>query len=232
MPAAEVFLLKNVCADAALLFLAARFQGVRARAVRIAAGAVFGAFSALGAAAAGGVFTAFPVQAAVCLGMAFIAAGRGKALRVSLSMWTGAMLLGGASLLGLPWLAAGAVSAMALCAIWMRKNAPLPEEAQLRIVCGGRETRLRAIVDTGCRAVDPETLLPVIVLPAQALRPPRECRPLRVKTAAGAATLGCFTPEAVFVNGVPVGACVAVSPEGALPHALIPVALCAGRRIG
>ena len=106
------------------------------------------------------------------------------------------------------------------------------QDAQLRVVCGGRETRLRAIVDTGCRAVDPETLLPVIVLPAGAVRPPEGCRPLWVKTAAGRTSLSCFTPEAVFINGIPVSACVATAPGESLPHALIPVALCAGRRIG
>lgn len=232
VPAAEVFLLKNICADAALLFLAARFQGVRIRGARVAAGAVFGALCALGSATAGGAFAAFPAKAAVCAVMALIAAGRAKALRVCLSMWTGAMLLGGASRLGFSWLAAGVVSGMALCALCVRRAAPPAQDAQLRVVCGGRETRLRAIVDTGCRAVDPETLLPVIVLPAGAVRPPEDCRPLWVKTAAGRTSLSCFTPEAVFINGIPVSACVATAPGESLPHALIPVALCAGRRIG
>ena len=147
MPVAEVFLLKNACADAALLFLAARFHGVRAKGARIAAGAAFGALCALLSLAAGGAMLSLPAKAAVCAGMVFIATGKRKLPAVCASVWTGALLAGGANRMGLSWLTAGFVSGAALCALRIRRSAPAPGEAKLSLVHDGKETRVPAIYE-------------------------------------------------------------------------------------
>ena len=230
VPVAEVFLLKNACADAALLFLAARFHGVRAKGARIAAGAAVGALCALISLAAGGAMLSLPAKAAVCAGMVFIATGKRKLPAVCASVWTGALLAGGANRMGLSWLTAGFVSGATLCALRIRRSAPAPGEAKLSLVHDGKETRVPAIYDSGCRAIDPGTLLPVIVVPAGAAPPREGARAIWVQTAAGRARLACVEPEAVLINGIPVSACVAAAPEGTLRYALIPPALAAGRR--
>ena len=230
MPVAEVFLLKNACADAALLFLAARFQGVRAKGARIAAAALFGALCALVSLGAGGAFASLPAKAACCAAMVLIATGKEKLPAVCASVWTGALLAGGANRMGLSWLTAGIVSGAALCALQIRRSAPAPRAARLSLVRGGKETRVPAIIDSGCRAIDPGTLLPVIVVPAKAAPPQKDARAIWVETAAGRARLTRVEPEAVLINGIPVSACVAAAPEGTLRYALIPPAFAAGRR--
>lgn len=229
MPAAEVYFLQNALADAALLALAARWRGARAHPGRILLGAFFGALCAVVCAKAGGALLSVPVKIAV--GALMLLIGVGPSCQGFLALWTGAALTGGAGRLGLPALAAGFGSGAALCALFLRKNAPPAPEAALVVESGGRTLRCSGLFDSGCRAVDPGTLLPVIILPAAPL-PQKQTRALFVRTAAGSLQLACFTPDAVFINGKAVHASVAAAPEGALERALIPWALCAGRRKG
>lgn len=228
MPVAEAYLLKNTLADAALLLLAARWRGMRAHPLRIALASFFGALCALVSAAAGGFFLSLPAKVAVLTMMGCI--GVGPSLEAMAALVTGAALTGGAGRMGVPAAAALGASGAALCALIVRKNAPPPPCACITVRAAGREIRLAAIVDSGCRAVDPGTLSPVILLPSGLLPAPQNARALHIRTAAGTARLACFTPDAVMIDGNPVNASVAAAP--ALRCALVPWALCAGRRSG
>lgn len=232
MPAAEVFLLRNACADACLLLLVCRWQGVRARPGRVALGAALGAGGALAAAALGGWLTAFPFKALLCAAMGLTGLGRRNALRAQAALWAGALVTGGAFRLGLPALAAGCLTGFAVCAIPRGRAAPHSLGATVAIDCGARKIRVRAIFDSGCLALDPQTMRPVIVVPGEWLPLPSDTRPLAIRTAAGCASLPCFTPQRVLVDGTPVRASVAAAPAGMLETALVPWALRAQRRNG
>lgn len=87
------------------------------------------------------------------------------------AVWLGALVAGGAAALGLGTMLAGAASGVAGMALLRRRNAPPPPRVRLRVVFGGTEHAMEAVVDTGNRALDPVTGLPVIFLPGR--HPPR-----------------------------------------------------------
>ena len=226
----EVFFLQNAVVDAGLLYLAALWRGVRARPGRIALGAGLGALWAVAACLCGGALCTLPAQAVAALGMLWAGAGRMSCRETAAALgavWLGALVAGGAAALGLGTMLAGAASGVAGMALLRRRNAPPPPRVRLRVVFGGTEHAMEAVVDTGNRALDPVTGLPVIFLPGPASAAPAG-RPLALHTASGVCVLHCFLPEAVYVNGVPVRAAVAMVPPARLPYALTPWALCAG----
>lgn len=230
MPVAEAYFLKNALADAVLLVLAAKWQGARARPARIALAACFGALCALVCAALGGFFATIWAKALVSLGV--ICIGIGLNASALMALWLGALLFGGGYRLGLPLAGCCLLACAVSLPLRWRKAAPPPPNASLTVRSSGTTVKLEAIIDSGCRAVDPGTLHPIIVLPAKSLPPPPHGRTVYIQTAAGRTRLCCFTPDLVLLNGTPVCASVASAPEGTLRCALVPWSLCAERRSG
>ncbi|MDR0929755.1 MAG: sigma-E processing peptidase SpoIIGA [Oscillospiraceae bacterium] len=136
---------------------------------------------------------------------------------------------GGAAALGLSLLPAGVMTGFAGMALLRRKNAPPPPAATVQICQGDRIITLSAVVDTGNRALDPWTAMPVVFVSA-GLFPGEKGRPMAIRTAAGERAVCCFTPDAIAVDGQSVRAAVALAPDDFLDCALVPPGLCAQRR--
>ena len=114
------------------------------------------------------------------------------------------------------------------------------EAAVVTCVYHGRQARMRALIDTGNRLVDPLTGLPVIAAPREALGElipdsvraddlqtlPHGFRLLRAQTAAGPCLLMCFHPQQLMIEyegrcaGVQALIALSTATEGAM--ALIP----------
>jgi hypothetical protein len=228
----EGFIVQNACVDAALLWLAAAWRGAKIRPWRLLLGTLVGVLFAVGAALLGGVLrTAFAQLLASGAMVALAAAPRSALEGVTLTgvLWLGALLAGGAAALGLSMLPAGVMTGFAGMALLRRKNAPPPPTASVAIRRGDKTIALEAVVDTGNRALDPWTAMPVVFV-AAGLFPGEKGRPMAIRTAAGKRALCCFTPDAIAVNGQPVRAAVALAPDDFLDCALVPAGLCAQRR--
>ena len=228
----EAFVLQNALADAGLLFLTAAWRGGRVSPLRIALGALLGAAWALAAAMAGGALSSLWLQGAVSALMVMIALGRRpyrKTLQSVAALWLGAATLGGVTSLGVPSLCAILLVGVGGCYLTCQKRALPPPKVLLMIRQGEKVLRTDAIVDTGNRALDPYTHLPVIFIPAGSFTAPGQT--LLIKTAAGIRAMTFFTPDELTVNGRPVSAVVALAPKENLHCALVPASLCTERTV-
>lgn len=227
----EAFVLQNAFADAGLLWLAAVWRGGRISPLRILLGAALGTAWALAAAMIGGALRGAAVQGAVSGLMVWTALGTrpGKETLQSMGMlWVGAAALGGLAALGMPIVMAGAATGLGGLALLRRKHTMPPPAVRLCIRQKDTARRMEAVVDTGNRAIDPLTCLPVVFIPTGAFAAD-EGRLLCIRTAAGIRMMPCFIPDAVWINGKAVRAVVALAPAGYLDSALVPWSLCAER---
>lgn len=227
----EVFVLQNALVDACLLWLVAAWRGGRINPRRIVLGALLGAGYATAAALIGGTLRSVPFQAVVSVAMVCVAlkSRPGRAvLPLSGVLWIGAALLGGALSMGVAAVPAIAFAGFAGMALLRRKHAPPPNTASLVIRQGEKTQKMEAIVDTGNRALDALTGLPVVFVEAGVFRP-EPGRVLCIRTAAGASVVPCFLPDAISLDGKQVRAVVACCAKGSLTCALVPYGLCAER---
>ncbi|MCL1963726.1 MAG: sigma-E processing peptidase SpoIIGA [Firmicutes bacterium] len=226
----ETFILKNTIVDAGLLWLAAAWRGGQVKPFRILFGAALGSAWALVAAMAGGPLSSALAGGVISLLMAWVGVG-GRAhvetVKSACALWFGAAVLGGVMALGLSLLLAGTLTGAAGVALVRRKRMPLSPAVTLSIFKGDVARKMEAMVDTGNRALDPWTGLPVIFVQEGVFCVAE--RVLSIRTAAGMRTLPCFEPDHVTVDGNPVRAMVAVVPRGLLDRALVPWVLCAQR---
>ena len=228
----ETFILKNAIVDAGLLWIAAAWRGGRVRPFRILLGAAFGTAWAVIAAMAGGLLCSAPAKWAVSLLMAWVGLGgaaRMETVKSACAMWAAAAMLGGAVALGFSMPLAGTVTGAAGMAILRRHRAPIAPAVTLTIRKGATSREMEAMLDTGNRALEPWTGLPVILVEEGVFQGDAE-RVIFIRTAAGARSLPCFRPDQVLVNGTAVRAMVALVPSGFLGCALVPWALCAERK--
>jgi hypothetical protein len=228
----EGFILQNACVDAALLWLAAAWRGVKIRPGRLLLGTLVGVLFALGAALLGGVLRTSLAQLLASGAMVYLATvprSPLEGLTLTGVLWLGALLAGGAAALGLSLLPAGVLTGFAGMVLLRRRNAPPPPTAAVCICQGDKIITLSAVVDTGNRALDPWTAMPVVFV-SEGVFPDEKGRPMAIRTAAGERMLHCFTPDAIAVNGQNVRAAVALVPDDFLDCALVPPGLCAQRR--
>ncbi len=223
----EPFLLQNAIVDAGLLCLMARWRGERIRPVRLALGSLLGTLYALAATLTGGVLASLPVILIVSLVMcrtALPGGGLTATAQGAGAVWTFSLLLGGAAALGLSVLLAGIATGFFGCSLLKRKRLPPQETVTLTVRQGEVSREITALVDSGCRALDVWSGLPVVLVP-EGLFTPEPGRVLSIRTAAGGRLLPCFAPDAVLIDGVPVKAVAALAPKESLPGALVPAAL-------
>ena len=228
----ETFVLQNALADAGLLWLAAAWRGSQVSPLRILYGALLGAAWALAAAMTGGALSSFWLQGVVSALMVMVALGRRpykETLQSIAALWLGAAALGGVTALGVPSVCAILLVGVGSCYLTFRKRA-LPPPKVFVVICQGEKVfRTDAIVDTGNRALDPYTHLPVIFIPMGPFEAAGQT--LLIKTAAGIRVMPFFTPDELTVNGRPVSAVVALAPKENLHCALVPASLCAERTV-
>lgn len=226
----ETFVLQNALADAGLLWLAAAWRGGRIRPLRILLGALLGAFWALAAAAVGGVLSSFMLHLAVSALMVLVALGcrpYRETLQSILALWLGAAALGGVTALGVPSALAVLLMGVGGYCLVLRKRALPPPQVFLVVRQGENTLRADAIVDTGNRALDPYTHLPVVFVPKGSFDAPDQT--LLIRTAAGIRAMPFFSPDELTIDGRPVSAVVALAPKEYLHCALVPASLCAER---
>jgi len=169
---------------------------------------------------------------AVSLLMALVALPARNQLQIAQStgaVWTFSLLLGGAAALGLSMLLAAVCTGAFGMTLLRRKNAPPPETVCLTVRQGEVSRSVSALVDTGCRALDSWTGLPVVFVP-EGLFAPEPGRILSIRTAAGARLVPCFVPDEVMIDGASVRAVVALLPGALLPSALAPGSLIPERK--
>jgi len=227
----EGFFLQNAIVNAGLLWFAAAWRGDRARPLNVLFGASLGAAYAVAAALVGGALRSGLALAFVSVAMV---AALGKCsvrdiARSAGALWVGAAVLGGTHAMGIPMLPAGIVSGLSGASLLRRKNAPPPRAVRLTIVQGDRSLTMDAIVDTGNRALDPSSGLPVVFV-ARGGWDSSAGSVVCIRTAAGTALLPCFAPDMLLVDGEPQRAIVACCEEGSLECALVPWVLCAERK--
>jgi len=227
----EGFFLQNAAINAGLLWLAAAWRGDRARPSRVLLGASLGAAYAVISALAGGALRSGPALVANSVAMV---AALGKCsprdmARSAGALWLGAALLGGAHGMGIPLLPAGIVSGLSGAFLLRRKNMPPQKKMPLTILHKGHAITMDAIIDTGNRALEPSTGLPVVFVALQSLTRYGD-KVVCVRTAAGRVLLPCFTPDGLWIGGEPQKAIVACCQTGSLECALVPWALCAERK--
>lgn len=224
--AIEAFAAVNLCMDALSLLAAQRLcSPQRTHPARVAAGALVGTGYAFWHALV-------PMQGVFAIGGCVLTTYIMAAIAIPARNWR-ERLRGCGLLLGCCMLAGGACTAcerlfgagvMALlcgagvCALFM----PLLKKAGSRAVSAavvtcmyrGRQTRMRALIDTGNRLSDPLTGLPVIAAPREALGAiipesvqasdpatmPPGFRLLRAQTAAGPCLLMCFHPQQLMIE--------------------------------
>ena len=230
----ELFLLDNVLMDLIILRMACALCARPCALWRVALFALLGALYAWAA-------LAYPilrhwVGKCLCAGLLALALPNGKSvalyakalLCVLLSAFlTGGMLFaltyafcGSVRALPLRWALVGACAAAYLPRLLRRReSAPLQ---RLCIAHGGQVYALKARLDTGNTLFEPVSGLPVIVAWAPALAPYAHI-PVPAATVQGKGVLYALKPDAITLDGAPVGALLGCSKQP-LACAMVPAA--------
>lgn len=249
MMSIELFLLINIAADYIALFIAAMWlDDGRVNHKRAALASIIGAiYAAFAFGVAPMPLLTPPVYLVVALGMVSLAIGRKKAaamVKATVFMLAASFVIGGAthalingarSIAPIAALVVG--MAISLAVAWFlarNKRAARWNYGKLNVRFGDRQLTLDGAVDSGNRAIDPISGLPVVIIPFEkaVLTFPElstsetgimeGMRLIPLSTISGKSLAPCFTPDILLWNGSPKRAVIAVANRGSISLALAP----------
>jgi hypothetical protein len=248
----ELFFLVNLLMDFYILYLSLKWLDVcRINVFRLIASSAAGSVYACAALGFARWMLIPPIPFAAAIPMIWISVGR-KPFRIILKgagfMLAAAFLSAGTvyavqrALPGVSFvmlmLAAAIVTGIAALMLGRNRKRAAWVKGEIQFRFAGVQGRFDAAIDSGNRAVDPASGLPVIVAPTEIIsrilgvpepdlsalseRLPFGFRLMALRTVSGARIAPVFTPDIVTWNGIVKRAAITLSPPGSLPLALAP----------